>query len=264
MVFLGIDSSTRAKVLWLFMLRQDVKALCLNIRRLQHRNMFSHRAIVGPAGPTVSMTSYGSRLETAFLAIESIGAGTLLPSRLILWLDERSIYEERPASIRRLEARGLEVRLTGSFGPHKKYYPYVSAEATFTGPLVTADDDALYAPWWLEGLAHAYHTNPRVLNCYRARVIEIGPNGIGPYDSWPLCRSDEAGFTHFPTGVSGCIHPPAFLDVLKNEGSAFLELCPKADDIWIHRTAIRHRFAIRQVFTHHMEFPSIPGTQRSE
>ena len=56
----------------------------------------------------------------------------------------RTRIESRPESLRRLERRGLEVRLTQNYGPHTKYYPSL-ADAIADGlPLVTADDDILY------------------------------------------------------------------------------------------------------------------------
>jgi hypothetical protein len=180
---------------------------------------------------------------------------------MILWVDDRRWYEQRPPQICRLEARGLEVLITDDFGPHKKYYPYLLQKAEFNEPLVTADDDALYSSWWLKGLVDAHSENPRVINCYRARVIQVAGSGLAAYQCWNTCRSSVPSFLNCATGVSGCIYPAAFLKLLKGEGSEFRNLCLRADDVWLHRNAIRHGFAIRQVFSRHMEFPSIPGTQ---
>ncbi len=50
---------------------------------------------------------------------------------------------------------------------------------------------------------------------------------------------------------------------LKEAGTAFLELCPRADDIWLHANALRAGFKTQQVGARSMNFPFIPGTQGS-
>jgi len=110
------------------------------------------------------------RIDSVFLTIESIGRGELLPARIILWVDDPKVFASLPSSLRRLERRGLEVKLADNYGPHTKYYPYLTSEADIRHPLVTADDDILYPRGWLKGLAAAYALNDQVINCYRAHV----------------------------------------------------------------------------------------------
>ena len=82
-------------------------------------------------------------------AIESIAAGRTRPQRLILWLDDPLQYDHRPAALRRLEARGLEIRLTENWGSHKKYFPALSIALGDDLAIATADDDTLYPRSWL-------------------------------------------------------------------------------------------------------------------
>src|ERR1700722_2404094 len=70
-------------------------------------NRYRCTPITGNTGPVVSLTTYGKRIGTVFLAIESIGRGRVLPSRLILWVDESSILDKVPMTIWRLKQRGL-------------------------------------------------------------------------------------------------------------------------------------------------------------
>ena len=149
--------------------------------RLELRNRFSRTSLLSEAGPVVSLTTYGKRAKTVYLAIESIGRGTALPSRLILWLDELDFFKDLPKQLRRLQARGLEVRLCENLGPHKKYYPYVESQDHFDLPLVTADDDILYPPGWLKGLVNGMRRYPGTIHCYRARVLALGSDGVAPY-----------------------------------------------------------------------------------
>jgi hypothetical protein len=246
---------------WLFLLRQDAKFTRLNVQRLRIQNLRSSSSVVASKGPVVSLTSYGKRVNTVYLAIESIAAGSILPSRIILWLDDVETLNNRPSSLKRLEKRGLEVRLCGKFGPHTKYYPYLLSEDNFDAPLVIADDDVLYSRWWLAGLQRADVQNPRVVSCYRAYIVRLAHGAVQPYHMWGPCQSTEPSFYHFATGVSGCIYPSELLPKLKLAGSEFLQFCPKGDDIWLHASALRAGFKIRQIRQRHLDFPLVPGTQ---
>jgi hypothetical protein len=213
-------------------------------------------------GPVVSLTTHGERILKVHLAIESVALGHLLPSRIILWLDDSSLFQNLPAPIRRLQDRGLEVLLTRNYGPHTKYYPYIESEHSFHSPLVTADDDIIYPRYWLRTLIEAYREFSNAVNCYRARVVEADGHDMRPYHTWELCTSTDASFRNVPTGVSGTVYPPSFQSVLKKAGSAFEACCPANDDIWLHVQAIRAGIKVRQISRRARHFPIIPGTQK--
>jgi len=222
---------------------------------------FSKSPVVTPGSPVVSLTSYGKRIKTVHVVIESIARGKCQPSALILWLDDQAVFNNLPLPLRRLEKRGLQIRLARNDGPHKKYYPYLENCKVFRLPLVTADDDVLYPSDWLEGLMDAHRQRPDVVNCYRARVIELREQGFSKYEQWPMCESTEPSFLHFATGVSGVIYPPGLLIALKEAGRAFEHCCPKADDIWLHVQALRAGYKIRQFVPKPLHFLTLPGTQ---
>jgi hypothetical protein len=234
----------------------------LQFARLSLLGRFSKSKVVNPGGPVVSLTSYGPRINGVHVVIESIARGRLLPSALILWLDDEKLFHDLPKPLKRLERRGLEVRLTRNHGPHKKYFPYVQVQTVFRLPLVTADDDVFYPRDWLERLVQAFRERPDVVNCYRARVVAWNGDGLSRYEEWALCESTQPSFRHFATGVSGVIYPPELLAALKNAGRAFEECCPKADDIWLHAQALRAGFKVRQIVSKARHFPILPGTQK--
>jgi len=247
--------------LWLELALLDLRSSRLCLRGLDRRNRSSRDRAVAPGGPVVSLTTYGKRIETVHLTIESIARGSLLPGRLILWLDDEAAYAGRPETLRRLEARGLEVRLTRNYGPHTKYYPYLVSGAPLDVPLVTADDDTLYPRNWLRSLAESCKEDPSLVHCCRAHVVELEGEGFAPYISWRRCRSTVPSALNFATGVSGAIYPPAFQQRLKAAGLGFAELCPKADDVWLHVQALRNGFKVKQLKTWEQSFPVMPGTQ---
>lgn len=90
------------------------------------KNFFSSASIVSSTPVVVSLTSYGERTGKVFYTIESIADGELLPSRIILWLDNEQLFNHLPPELKRLQSRGLEIFLTKNYGPHTKYFPYVN------------------------------------------------------------------------------------------------------------------------------------------
>jgi hypothetical protein len=246
----------------LVLLRQDVAHTRFWLRALKRQNQESTSPVTAPGGPVVSLTTHGGRVDSVYLALESIAAGTVLPSRLILWLDDEATRQSLPETIHRLQRRGLEVELGDPrYGPHEKYYPYLESQEHIQVPLVTADDDVVYADWWLEGLVKAYERNPSVINCYRVHVFAFVNGKPAPYRTWRSPTTTEPRFDHFGTGVSGCIYPIPFLEHLKTVGPQFVDLCPRQDDIWLHVNALRAGYKVKQIVTNKYNFPILPDTQ---
>lgn len=228
---------------------------------LRVRNRLTWTSVRGQVPVIVSLTSYGTRVETVAYAVESIAAGRARPQRLILWLDDPAQYEHRPAALRRLEARGLEVRLTENWGPHKKYFPALDIALGENLAIATADDDTLYPRSWLAQLWGAAQDTPGEIRCYRANVIGVDGDRLAPYAAWPRCRDTTASVARFATGVSGVWYPPAMLRALLRRGTEFVGRAPRADDIWLHWVALRSGIAVRQLSAMPRHFPYIPGTQ---
>lgn len=232
------------------------------MQRLARRNLESRESLLDPAGPVVSLTSFGPRLASVHYTIESIGAGTLKPSRLVLWLEHDLIEAGLPEALQRLQARGLEVRGTEDYGPHKKYLPQVLSEPHPTRPLVTADDDVLYPRDWLAELMRAHERMPEVIVCFRAHRIAFDEQGqLLPYAQWPPCEDTRPDHRHFLTGVSGVLYPVRMQLALRERGLAFQTCCPRADDIWLNATALRTGVPVAQITPVGRTFFEIPGTR---
>ena len=229
--------------------------------RLWFQNNFGRSSLIHSDGPVVCLTTYGTRTSTVYLTIESIGRGRMLPSRIILWLDEKQTFDNLPHSIRRLAKRGLEVKMCANYGPHKKYFPFIASEKVFSRPLVTADDDILYPESWLEVLQSAYAKYPDAVSCFRSRVVSLEDNGFVKYADWELCSSQTPDIRHIATGTSGVIYPPEFLSKLKSAGDGFLSCCPRADDLWLHVNEVRSGVPVHQIFENALHFTPIPGTE---
>lgn len=225
-------------------------------------NRLGSAPVTQPGGPVVSMTTWGKRIATVYLAIESIASGNIRPFRLILWIDDEKLFENLPVTLRRLEKRGLEVKLCKNYGPHTKYYPYVESEQEFSVPLVTADDDMLYPKVWLKMLAEANLKNQNNVNCFWGYVMTINGSRIGKSTEWKQIKSMHPSFRHHALGVTGVIYPSSFLSAVRRAGTAFTTCCPKNDDIWLHVQALRSGHKIRTIAPRlpYLSFHTIPGT----
>jgi hypothetical protein len=231
------------------------------MRVLQNRVDSSRESLLDPGGPVVCLSTHEGRISLVHYAIETIGRGRRKPSRMILWLTDEETFSRRSASLKRLEARGLEVLLTEEHGPHSKYWPYVESTQRFDRPLVTADDDALYSDHWLQDLVTAWEEKPETIHCHRARRMGLVGEELTPYTSWPFGHDSAPSNLNFITGVGGVIYPPSFLAHLKEQGTAFSRCCPASDDIWLTLQAIRAGFEVAQVKARAYHPVTIPGSQ---
>jgi hypothetical protein len=237
-------------------------ATIAEVARLRRRNRWSRVSVVDPSSPIdVVMTSYGARVESVFLALESIGRGSLRPRRLILYLDDVASMSDLPRTLRRLMGRGLEVAIVPhGLGVHTKYWYYVQREE-HSVDLVTSDDDILYPHDWLERIGRAAAVHPGQIVTPRAHRMTVGTDAVGPYETWRPCDTTEPSFLHFATSVSGQLLPAAFLDEVAAAGTGFLQVSPSQDDVWLHHLAVGAGRRVAQVSDRPEHYAFVPGTQ---
>jgi hypothetical protein len=234
----------------------------LESRMLDRRERRSRGSVLGSAPAVVSLTSYGSRIDTVHLTVESIARGAVRPERMILWLDSIDDLEAITPALARQRERGLEILLAENFGPHTKYYPYVESETTFAVPLVTADDDIIYPSSWLAGIMAAHRAHPESIVGYWIRRVVFGADGRPvTYTSWPYASDTRAHAANVPLGVSGVLYPTRMLASLREKGRAFTEVAPSTDDLWLHAVAVRSGIDVRQISDTPVHFLTVPGSQ---
>lgn len=233
------------------------------IARLRLRNLTTRDSIVDPDGETVvCVKTHGERVRVVWAALESIAAGEGRPRRFLLVLDEPDLGAPLPAPLRRLQRRGLEiVAADPRLKMYGKFWPYVISEERHAISLTIADDDALYPRRWLRELVDAYRERPSLIHAFRAHEVVCADGALVPYHLWIPATGTTASFAHFATGVSGRIMPPELLERLRDEGEAFLERAPRADDVWIHAVAVRAGIRTAQVGERSENYPFVPGTQ---
>ena len=214
----------------------------------------------------VSLSTYPPRLPRVFLAVESLLNQTFKPDRIILWLASNEVAKsDIPASLRKQEARGLEIRyVDDNIKSYKKLIPAV--EAFGDHHIVTADDDFMFPAWWLRRLYRAHQRHPDCIATYRgARMQRRGERQLRPYLLWSPADSAARrplGPSHdiFPTGGCGAWYPPRALDAMLTE-RLFMTLCPDADDIWFKAMGLRAQTRAVMARRRSLTFPLIHQTQ---
>lgn len=212
----------------------------------------------------VSLTSHPPRLNSAFLAVESLLDQSFRPDRVVLWLSGAELAaQDVPASLRKLEARGLEIRWVDE--NLKCYKKLVHAVEAFGAcHIVTADDDFMFPRHWLRDLYRAHRRHPDCIAAYRGYVMSRnGERQLRPYNVWPAADSvtgDPAGpsFDVFPTYGAGAWFPPQSLHArVADPERLFMRLCPTADDIWYKAMSLLARTPAVMVRPRSVTFPMI-------
>lgn len=232
--------------------------------RLRLINRASSASVLGEAPVAVNITSYGHRLSTVWLAIESIVQGRVKPQRMILWIDDETFDVRSHPHLLRLQRRGLEILRCEKLGPFGKFYPYIRMTKAKALPAVVADDDVMYPTGWLERLSDAHRAYPDdvvALRCHQW-TLTSGGTEVAPYTTWPAAAAESVGFSNFATGVGGAVLPHALLERIFHDGTEFTKSCPRADDIWINVEAIRAGVRTRFVSPKGLTYISIPGLQQ--
>jgi len=189
---------------------------------------------------TVSLTTYGWRIDYVHLVIESLGFQTIKADRIVLWLSKDEFSTDSiPIMLKRMEDRGLEIGYYEDIRSYKKIIP--SLENYPNNLIITADDDFLYPEYMIEKLYRAYQKESDVIHCHRGHNILFTDKGhLKPYNNWELeCLQFKSSFTIFPTSGGGTLYyPGCFSDEVTNK-ELFMELCPTADDIWLNAMTLK-------------------------
>jgi glycosyl transferase family 2 len=202
------------------------------LRRRKHRNEGRPHGLPGEL--VVSLTSYPARFDTLHLTLACLLDQTMKPDRTILWIAEGDM-DKLPAKVRRLQDRGLEIRLCGDLRSYKKLIPALKA---FPGAFIaTADDDIYYPADWLETLVNGFEDG--VIVCHRAHRIARFANGaIRPYEDWEVDVQDanarQPSTDILATSGAGALYPPGSLGPRVTDRLAFERLCADGDDLWFH------------------------------
>ena len=179
----------------------------------------------------VSLTSYGRRVKCCSpYAIYSIFRQTILPDKLILYLDKTNWSEYNiPKELKELAKHGLEIRYTEDLKSYKKLIPALREYPEDI--IITIDDDVFYSPNMIQELFNTNYSKSAIY-CRCARNVKIDQyKKFYPYSLWDRAN-DNSNKMILPIGVGGIMYPPKSLNKQTIKSDLFMSLCPQADDLW--------------------------------
>lgn len=189
----------------------------------------------------VSLTSFPSRINNLWVGIESLLRQSAPPQKIYIWLSRKQFHDSAtiPFSLRRLEKRGVDIRLVdGDIRSHKKYY-YVFREHP-NDLIMLVDDDIIYPSDLIQSLLNARGmiASDKIITHKYGYIMRYTVNGeLEPYKKWGSFYSAYDGGNLFFGSGGGTLLRPSDLyhDVL--DLSLALQLCPLADDVWLNAMA---------------------------
>lgn len=187
---------------------------------------------------TVSLTTYGKRINYVADSIKSIMRNTLKPNRIVLWLAEDEFKNETiPESLKTLIPKGLTIKYCEDIKSYKKIIP--SLKEYPNDVIITIDDDIIYNSDFLAGLIEefqkysdnykdspiiAYRCNKLIV---KGKTVELGPHAV---------KGDTKNI-YMQTGGGVLIPPHSFTNEVFNK-NVFWDICQTGDEIWLTSMAI--------------------------
>lgn len=201
------------------------------------------------SGLTVSLTTFGRRINDVFLTIESLGLQTHKPGRIVLWLDQKEFNNLNiPNSLKCLQERELTINYCKDLKSYKKLIPSILNYPEDI--IITVDDDAIYNFNLVEILYRSYKLNPKFIHCGICRTIKFEKQKLYPYQMWEK-NSKQAlvpDLKNFTIGVGGVLYFPGCFDENILNEDIYMKLSPYSDDIWFNTMRILKSVKVVSVF----------------
>ena len=196
---------------------------------------------------TITLTSYGDRINTVHLVIESLLMQTLKPREIILWLSKNEFCNRTlPLQLLKKQDRGLRIEYCDDLKSYKKLIPYLQTDHAKN--IVTVDDDIIYPRDLIENLWGEHLCHPEDVIFTRGHVIQLlSTNRFAPYEKWGSdCDMRCASLFNIPTGVGGVLYPEGAFNAEVLDIETFTKLAPSADDLWFKAMTLLNHRASRQ------------------
>lgn len=182
----------------------------------------------------VTLTSFPVRTTRLWLVIETILRQTVKPDMIVLWLSLKQYrgWEDIPQSLKRLQKRGLTIKLVQEdYRSHKKYY--YCLETFPDDHIITIDDDIFYDTHLVERLLQEHNANPEAVIANKTHRIGFDTSGnILPYSQWE--HDIYLGSDLFAVGAGGTFYPAHCMDEMVSDIDLAMKLTPTGDDIWLN------------------------------
>ena len=237
-----------------------------DVKRYPYWENFINKSIDSVCGKNniiISLTSYPARIGTVNQTVESLLNQTMKADKVILWLAPEQFPNKEadlPQQLLDLRNKGLTIDWYHDIKSYKKLIPTLKKYPDAL--IVTADDDLLFAPNWLETLYKGYLKHPNDINIHRATKFYYDKYGFHCIGGGAEFHKDGSSLNKICSGA-GAIYPPNcfYKDMLDED--LFLKLAPTNDDQWIWIQAILNGKKIYVVDNNQIKLNYVPGTQET-
>ncbi len=183
----------------------------------------------------ISLTSIPSRLQTLDIVIKGLLSQSHPPQQIILWLN-KALKENVPSRLTELEGGIFEVRYCEGTSSYRKLLPTLKLFPDSI--IVTCDDDMIYPKNWLSHLYQGHlHYPMRVISQVGRLISRDSDKELMAYNKWPFVREECKGEGLLPIGYGGILYPKNIFSEQVFDENIYMDLCPKADDLWFKAMA---------------------------
>ena len=194
----------------------------------------------------VSLTSYGSRIDTCHLAIKSILNQTVVPKKILLYIGSESNIYSLSDDLLNLQQYGLQIiRDVPNLKGHKKYFYAMKEYPQST--IITIDDDCMYPKTFIENLLYYHSLFPSSVIARRVHKITVNNNRIAPYSDWVHEITDVGSVpmnSLVAIGAGGVLYPPCFASDDLFDVDLISRYSLNNDDIWLKFFEVRHNISV--------------------
>ncbi|HWT75769.1 MAG TPA: glycosyltransferase [Mobilitalea sp.] len=208
-----------------------------------------------------SLTSYPARIDTAWIAVETILRQSVKADEVILWLAKSQFKKGLTSLPKELIAqikRGLTIRFCEDLRSHKKYY-YTMKEHP-EDIVIVFDDDMFYPKNMIMNLLKLNKKVPNNIICSSSSRFHKD-NILSPIIWEPAFEKTSDEQCLGINSGSGTLFPPHSLHSNVFDKAKMKELTLQSDDLWL--TAAAYMQGTRFTTLRYQPFPvTITGSQK--
>lgn len=209
----------------------------------------------------VSLTSYSKRINTLHICLESIFSQTLMPKKVILYLDSSIHANEIPEEVNIYVKKGLEINfVSADICSHNKYY--YTFQNYPDDIVITVDDDVIYDKLTFFNLFQTHQKYPNAVCATRVTCMMFNNKKlILSYNDW-ISEYDQLKYPSkmlLAVGVGGILYPPHIFTAETFNRDLIIRLALTADDIWLKIMELRNHIPVvwtGQLPQHPMQIPN--------
>ncbi|MGX2983497.1 hypothetical protein [Helicobacter sp. 23-1045] len=193
-----------------------------------------------------SLTTFPARIGILKYALHSIFSQNLAAKKVILVLSKAEFDEANakiPQEVLEFQKYGLEIMwVAQNLRQYNKIIPILRAFPNEN--IITIDDDIYYDKKTFETLWRAHLSDKSAIWAHKSRIVPFSATKIDDFFEWKIIRKrnkkwqNRPRFDIFLEGCGGVFYPPNSLHCDVCDEKKFMNLAPKADDIWLWAMAV--------------------------